>query len=64
MNDTSTRLPLGADSQATAGPGRHRGPVSSQDGDSAPHGRHRKPAENRSDHWADNWAEGRAEATV
>ncbi|GGQ45522.1 MULTISPECIES: hypothetical protein [Streptomyces] len=56
MSDTSTRLPLSADSQETAGPGRHRGPVSSQDGDAAPHGRHRKPAENRADN--------RAEATV
>ncbi|GGL67365.1 hypothetical protein GCM10010129_08440 [Streptomyces fumigatiscleroticus] len=29
---------------ADAGHGRHRGPVSTRDGEVAPHGRHRKPA--------------------
>lgn len=55
MSDTRT-MQLSADSQEMAGHGRHRGPVSSHDGDQAPHGRHRKPAENR--------AEDRAETTV
>ncbi|GGS17165.1 hypothetical protein GCM10010269_65430 [Streptomyces humidus] len=59
MNDTSTMRPLSADSQETAGHGRHRGPVSSHDGDSAPHGRHRKPSEN-----AESRADDRAEVTV
>jgi len=38
--------PLPADSQEiAAGHGRHRGEVSTQDGEAAPRGRHRKPAE-------------------
>ncbi|MEU3279959.1 hypothetical protein [Streptomyces antibioticus] len=47
MSDASTKQPPSADSQETAGHGRHRGPVSSShDGESAaPRGRHRKPAE-------------------
>ncbi|MFJ4618327.1 hypothetical protein [Streptomyces sp. NPDC088812] len=42
MSDAST-TPLSADAQET-GHGRHRGPVAAQDGESAPRGRHRKPA--------------------
>ncbi|GHB35048.1 hypothetical protein GCM10010377_27760 [Streptomyces viridiviolaceus] len=49
MSDASTTQPMqadGADVQETAtGHGRHRGPVSTQDGATAPSGRHRKPAE-------------------
>ncbi|MFJ5994154.1 hypothetical protein [Streptomyces sp. NPDC092370] len=29
--------------QTSSGPGRHRGEVSTQDGETAPRGRHRKP---------------------
>ncbi|MFC4502208.1 MULTISPECIES: hypothetical protein [Streptomyces] len=45
MSDASTTQPLSADSQETAGHGRHRGPVSAHEGDSAPQGRHRKSAD-------------------
>ncbi|MGW2520832.1 hypothetical protein ACWC09_28220 [Streptomyces sp. NPDC001617] len=45
MSDTSTMQPLSADAQEDAGHGRHRGAGSVQDGDTAPRGRHRKPAE-------------------
>lgn len=31
--------------QAAAGHGRHRGPVSTQDAETAPRGRHRRPVE-------------------
>ena len=44
MSDTSTMQPLSADSQED-GHGRLRGPVSVQDGDTAPQGRHRKESE-------------------
>jgi hypothetical protein len=44
MSDTSTTQTLSADSQ-DAGHGRHRGEVGSQDNETAPRGRHRKPAE-------------------
>ncbi|MEU4655838.1 hypothetical protein AB0G32_18150 [Streptomyces sp. NPDC023723] len=49
MNDASTNQPMradGADVRATAdfGHGRHRGPVSAQDAETAPQGRHRKEA--------------------
>lgn len=38
--------PLPAESQEiAAGHGRHRGATSAQDGETAPSGRHRKPAE-------------------
>ncbi|MGA5207006.1 MULTISPECIES: hypothetical protein [Streptomyces] len=44
MNDASTTQPRNADVQQTSsGPGRHRGEVSTQDGETAPRGRHRKP---------------------
>ncbi|MFJ8809721.1 hypothetical protein [Streptomyces sp. NPDC102490] len=49
MNDTSTTQPIqaaGADvSESRTGHGKHRGPVSSQEGVASPRGRHRKPAE-------------------
>ncbi|WP_320783834.1 hypothetical protein [Streptomyces sp. CRN 30] len=50
MNDASTNQPMwadGADVQAMADPGhgRHRGGTSAHDGETAPQGRHRKPAE-------------------
>ncbi|MCH5676213.1 MULTISPECIES: hypothetical protein [Streptomyces] len=45
MSDTSTMQPLSAEAQEDAGHGRHRGPVSVQDGDTAPQGRHRKQSE-------------------
>ncbi|MBD0837294.1 MULTISPECIES: hypothetical protein [unclassified Streptomyces] len=44
MSDaTTTQQP--AEAQEHAGHGRHRGPVSSHDGEGAPRGRHRKPVE-------------------
>ncbi|MEU2059026.1 hypothetical protein [Streptomyces sp. NPDC013455] len=45
MSDTSTTEQLSADSQKTAGHGRHRGPVAAQESETTPHGRHRKPAQ-------------------
>lgn len=45
MNDTSTSTPLSADAEGDAGHGKHRGSGSSQDESAAPHGRHRKPAQ-------------------
>ncbi|MFI6402989.1 hypothetical protein [Streptomyces sp. NPDC050548] len=45
MNDTNTAQTMSADAQDTSGHGKHRGPVSAQDGDAATHGRHRKPSE-------------------
>ncbi|GAB2750265.1 hypothetical protein [Streptomyces bullii] len=45
MSDASTNQPT-ADVQGTAaGHGRHRGPVSTQDSETAPRGRHRKPVQ-------------------
>ncbi|MFE1247418.1 hypothetical protein [Streptomyces sp. NPDC058735] len=45
MSDASTNQPRTADLQETsAGHGRHRGEVSTQDAETAPSGRHRKPA--------------------
>ncbi|MFH9857986.1 hypothetical protein [Streptomyces sp. NPDC017202] len=49
MSDTSTMQPWSTDTQEGTGHGRHRGPVSSHDGESAPLGRHRKPAEEKAD---------------
>ncbi|MFJ8590264.1 hypothetical protein [Streptomyces sp. NPDC093598] len=57
MSDASTHqprnAPKGSDElrpggtptvqQTSSGPGRHRGEVSTQDGETAPRGRHRKP---------------------
>ncbi|WP_248500952.1 hypothetical protein [Streptomyces sp. D2-8] len=44
MSDASTTQPRTADVQQTSsGHGRHRGEVSTQDGETAPRGRHRKP---------------------
>ncbi|MGW5366692.1 hypothetical protein ACWER6_06375 [Streptomyces sp. NPDC004009] len=45
MSDTSTTQPLSADSQDVDGHGRHRGALASQDGETAPRGRHRKPVQ-------------------
>ncbi|MGX4692494.1 hypothetical protein [Streptomyces sp. JNUCC 63] len=48
MSDANTTQPLEAtDQEARQAPGhgRHRGPVSFHDGEAAPSGRHRKPAE-------------------
>ncbi|MFI1163091.1 hypothetical protein ACH4UM_05645 [Streptomyces sp. NPDC020801] len=45
MSDASTTHPLEASTQEAPGHGKHRGPVSSHDGETAPSGRHRKPAE-------------------
>ncbi|MFF7734883.1 MULTISPECIES: hypothetical protein [unclassified Streptomyces] len=44
MSDASTHQPRTADvPQSSTGHGRHRGEVSTQDGETAPRGRHRKP---------------------
>ncbi|MFF3331166.1 hypothetical protein ACFYWX_16620 [Streptomyces sp. NPDC002888] len=48
MNDASTTQPLQTDAkeaQEATGHGKHRGPVSAQDSEAAPRGRHRKPAD-------------------
>lgn len=48
MSDISTMEPLPTethDTQHNAGHGRHRGPVSDHDSETAPRGRHRKPVE-------------------
>ncbi|MEU9730165.1 hypothetical protein [Streptomyces sp. NPDC048002] len=44
MSNATTAQPS-AEIQENAGHGRHRGPVSSQEGEAAPQGRHRKPVE-------------------
>lgn len=45
MNETQT-TERPADAQETTGHGKHRGPVASDEGQTAPRGRHRKqPAE-------------------
>ncbi|MGW1542650.1 hypothetical protein ACWCPM_20845 [Streptomyces sp. NPDC002309] len=48
MSDTITSQPL-PEVQDSTGQGRHRGPVSTHDSESAPHGRHRKPLEQRNE---------------
>jgi len=45
MSDNSITLPAPAKAQETSSHGRHRGPVSAQDGEAAPSGRHRKASE-------------------
>ncbi|MFJ4363375.1 hypothetical protein ACIP4S_04350 [Streptomyces chartreusis] len=48
MSNASTTQPGPADVhdvQKVSGHGRHRGQVSAQEGETAPRGRHRKPAE-------------------
>lgn len=46
MNDASTTQPQAREAEtAAAGHGRHRGPVSTQDSETAPRGRHRKTSE-------------------
>jgi len=54
MSDASTSQPLPTDHAAAPGhtaPGRgkHRGPVSVHDTESAPRGRHRKPVERQTE---------------
>ncbi|MFI2639898.1 hypothetical protein [Streptomyces sp. NPDC018610] len=49
MSDASTTQPLTAGTQEAPGHGKHRGPVSSQEDGTAPSGRHRKPAEERTE---------------
>ncbi|MFI9834297.1 MAG: hypothetical protein HOV73_27975 [Streptomyces sp.] len=49
MSDARTIQPPHTDSQGASGHGRHRGQVSAQDGDSAPRGRHRKPADEKTE---------------
>ncbi|GGV14285.1 hypothetical protein [Streptomyces griseoflavus] len=45
MNDIRTNQAQTAeDGQVTAGHGRHRGPVSTQEAEASPRGRHRRPA--------------------
>ncbi|MFD7435531.1 hypothetical protein [Streptomyces sp. NPDC059861] len=48
MRDASTSQPL-PDTQDSTGQGRHRGPVSTHDTESAPRGRHRKPVEQQTE---------------
>ncbi|WP_181387417.1 hypothetical protein [Streptomyces sp. Act143] len=45
MSDARTIEPPHTDVQESTGHGKHRGQVSARDGESAPRGRHRKPAE-------------------
>ncbi|MEU3843363.1 hypothetical protein AB0E88_25395 [Streptomyces sp. NPDC028635] len=46
MSDASTTQPQGREAEmAAAGHGRHRGPVSVQDGEAAPQGRHRRTSD-------------------
>ena len=52
MSDTNTMETTATDPRVTAataaddgGHGRHRGPVSAQESEATPRGRHRKPAE-------------------
>ncbi|MEU7425313.1 hypothetical protein [Streptomyces sp. NPDC040750] len=58
MSDTSTMEKLSTDSYGSTGSygsldaygsghGRHRGQVAAQENEAAPHGRHRKPAQER-----------------
>jgi hypothetical protein len=49
MRDTNTTQPSAPDVHEADGHGKHRGAVSSQDGVTAPNGRHRKPAEMRAE---------------
>ncbi|MGW0757208.1 hypothetical protein ACWD1Y_12070 [Streptomyces sp. NPDC002814] len=46
-NATTTQQP--AQTQESAGRGKHRGPVSSHEGEAAPRGRHRKPVEQQTE---------------
>ncbi|MFR9794746.1 hypothetical protein ACL02U_02420 [Streptomyces sp. MS06] len=45
MSNASTTQPQATGTEVDAGHGRHRGAVSTQEGETAPRGRHRKPAE-------------------
>ena len=45
MSNASTTQPLDIEAHQAPGHGKHRGPVSSHDGEAAPSGRHRKQGE-------------------
>ncbi|WP_416975581.1 hypothetical protein [Streptomyces sp. 4F14] len=45
MSDASTTQWPSAETHGSETTGRHRGPQSTHDGDTAPHGRHRRPTE-------------------
>ncbi|MFD9003524.1 hypothetical protein ACFV0T_21520 [Streptomyces sp. NPDC059582] len=45
MNDARTTQPQPSGTWEDSGHGKHRGQNSAQDGETAPHGRHRRPAE-------------------
>ncbi|GGV78469.1 hypothetical protein [Streptomyces griseoloalbus] len=48
MNDIRTNESRSAqDGQTAAGHGKHRGPVSTQDAEASPRGRHRRPAQEK-----------------
>ncbi|CAM5602947.1 hypothetical protein SGLAM104S_07071 [Streptomyces glaucescens] len=49
MSDACTSQPLPADRTTAPGHGKHRGPVSAHDTESAPRGRHRKPVEQQTE---------------
>ncbi|MEU1043309.1 hypothetical protein ACFYP4_04930 [Streptomyces sp. NPDC005551] len=44
MTEMATTDPRGSVTQSDQGHGRHRGPVSAQDDQAAPRGRHRRPS--------------------
>ncbi|MEW2291405.1 hypothetical protein ABZ719_01680 [Streptomyces sp. NPDC006743] len=49
MSDASKTQPLTTDVQEAEGHGKHRGPVSSRDGETAPSGRHRKTGDGQTE---------------
>ncbi|MFB7594406.1 hypothetical protein [Streptomyces sp. NPDC056160] len=49
MTDASTTQQLTTDVEDAKGHGKHRGPVSSRDGETAPSGRHRKTGEEQTE---------------
>ncbi|GHE77793.1 hypothetical protein ACWDSD_10640 [Streptomyces spiralis] len=49
MSDASTTQPLSTEAARSEGHGKHRGQVSSHDGETAPSGRHRKPAQEQTE---------------
>jgi hypothetical protein len=49
MSEAGTSQQLSADAHEVNGHGRHRGPVSAHDTETAPRGRHRKPVEQPSE---------------
>ncbi|WP_196218130.1 hypothetical protein [Streptomyces blattellae] len=48
MSDATTTQPH-ADTEQNTGHGKHRGPVSSHERETAPSGRHRKPVEQQTE---------------